>query len=924
MQLRLSVQLVRKWIGVLLLFAYLFGQQSLPVFHKPPDHVTAGESLEITVSMFENIPVQETTLFYRITGQHSYRETHMIHTGLSWVGTIPGEFITEEGLEYAIILLLPNGGTIGFPTDDPFDSPTHVSVTPASDTGRRFPGSDQYAAENMLETDLLILSPERNASVLPNDIVIAASFFHAPYIDSSTVRVEIDKKDYSSETIVSDGIINLVLESLEPGSHQVTIYMKTVYGVTIKPVSWSFSVLKSGFNIMEQLVYSGDMNARMSSEYSGASALNLAETTLKLNGSITWMGAKTNLRLTTKETEYYQPYNRYSLELLFGDYLSIKMGDYFPSLNAFTISGKRIRGLGVHIRLPWLKFHSISGTINRAVNWGGEENEGYIFNPQNISTDTTGVFVFPLDRTGYTFKRDVNAYQLFVQPIKRFSLGLHFLKAVDDRSSVNHIIEDHATFTVDSLLEAGSYTYNSFRSAVSQFGGTVDFPESNWNGEDPQDNLVAGFEIKTLFDDEHLRFEFDWNLSVHNRNIWDGAMSLAELDTALDDSLDGLIGTNYDENGLIEPGSMLIDTTALVNPLEYEDIFTINPNMVPLFPIDIASFSDSPVAAIVNMPASAYSIRLVGDYGINNFTVEYHQVGPEFVSLGNPFLTSNIREFTMKNRMRLLDNKLILTAGYKHKDNKILKTTVDPLNTNTLLASLTLNPGGDAPTLMFDVQSIGKNNEKTELDLIGSERVDLRENSRSVNTTMSLNYPFPTPTATHNFVINFNTIKNSDVFEQDRLPGYLFPKTDTKSYAVNVNSKFPSSLRTVVSASITELYLPTFTTTGEITKKPYTWTAVSANGTYLLQRWDLRILGGLNLMHSNGDVHTNILGFRTGCDMTIIENLTLNLSSNLRVMNTQEFKDDGQDNDGDGDVDEFLESWDMNSYGILLTLGYRF
>jgi len=901
----LSDHILRKGIGILLLFNVLLSQQDSPVFHKTPEIAISGEPLEITISLFDDISILESTLFYRTPGQHSYREIQMRHAGLSWVGTIPGEYIDDFGIEYAIILLLSNGGTIGFPENEPFENPICVPVRSVADTGRRFRGSDQYSAEQMMDAELLILSPEPGSDNLPSNIVIAASFFHAPFVDSSSIQVLVDDKDYTTQTLITDGLINLVPESLEPGHHNISIKLKTVYGVTIKPVNWSFTVIKSGFNLKEQLIYSGDANTRSSMEYNGGSILNVSDASVKMNGSITWMGVKTNLRLSTKESDYLQPYNRFSMELLFGDYLSIKMGDYFPSINAFTINGKRIRGLGVQIRLPWVKFHSVSGTINRPVHWKGESNQGYVFNTSDLKTDTTGSYIFPLDRTGYTFKREVNAYQLFIQPIKRFSLGLHFLKATDDNTSVNRMLPDNATFVVDTLITSDNYTYQSFIQAVQQFGGTVNFPASNWKGGDPKDNVVAGFAIATLFDNNKLRFELDWNISLYNRNIWDGAMSIAELDTALDDSLDGWIGTQYDENGLILPGSLLIDTLALFNPLDYENLFTVNQYMIPLVPIDIASYSDTPIATIMNMPSTAYAIRLIGNYHINNFTIEYHQVGPEFVSLGNPYMTNNIREFTMKNRIRLMENKLILSAGYQHRDNKILKTTVDPLNTNTFSASMTLMPGADAPTLMFNIQSIGKNNEKEEINLIGSERVDLRENSRTVQTTMSLNYPFPTPTSSHNIVINFNTVKNTDNYESERLDGYLFPKTDTRSYSINMSSRFPTSLRTVFSSSITELALPTISSTGEITTKPFVWTAASFNGSYAINNTKLRVLGGINWMNSNGDINSNIFGIRMGGNYTIMENMTANLSSNFRIMNTE-------------------KTWGMNSYGVLLTIGYRF
>ena len=46
-------------------------------------------------------------------------------------------------------------------------------------------------------------------------------------------------------------------------------------------------------------------------------------------------------------------------------------------------------------------------------------------------------------------------------------------------------------------------------------------------------------------------------------------MSRADLDTALDDSLDGWIGVQYDENGKEIKGSTKIDTALIIiNPIK--------------------------------------------------------------------------------------------------------------------------------------------------------------------------------------------------------------------------------------------------------------------------------------------------------------------------------------------------------------------
>ena len=105
--------------------------------------------------------------------------------------------------------------------------------------------------------------------------------------------------------------------------------------------------------------------------------------------------------------------------------------------------------------------------------------------------------------------------------------------------------------------------------------------------------------------------------------------------------------------------------------------------MSPLVPIDLNAYGSSPISSIINMPSSAFNIKLRGNYSRNSVLIEYRQIGPEYVSLANPFLRNNTRQFTISDRVTLLDRKMFLNIGFKHLDNKILKTTISPLNTNT-------------------------------------------------------------------------------------------------------------------------------------------------------------------------------------------------------------------------------------------------
>ena len=589
------------------------------------------------------------------------------------------------------------------------------------------------------------------------------------------------------------------------------------------------------------------------------------------------------------------------------EYVDIKFGDFNPRLSPFLIDGRRVRGTGVFLDIPWFRFQYVKGQLNRAVQNQDGVDKTYQFLTNDLTTDSTGKTTYTLDRVGYTFQRKMTAIKLSVGPKYGLHAGVHMLQARDDIESVRQVFGNQS-FTVDSSatgLDAGTYSYSGFLSTVDAAGNVVDFKEDHWGGNSPQDNVVFGFDVGSSFDDRKLTLDFSWNVSLFNRDIWDGVMTRTEMDTALDDSLDGLIGVQYDENGNATAGSVAIDTNEVFDPIPWKAIFIMNANMTPLVPFDVTTIESSPISTIINMPSSAFSIKAKGHYAKNNFIAEYRQVGPEYVSLGNPYLTSNVREFILSNRLALLDYKMFLTGTYKYRDNEILKATLDPLNTTTLGMNMSLNPGSNSPSYVVNFQSVGKYNEKTEMDTVAGELVDLREDSRAVNTLASVNIPLTILDISHFVVVNYNTIKNTDNLGSKRAGNYLFPKTDTETLSLNLSSKYTIPLRTNLSFSNTELFLPFTSTDGRVEKVRYTWTTAGLAGQYKLMNDKLRVSGGISYLSSKGLSESTIVSVKGAADMDVIEGMSAILSGVLQLTKT-------------GDETE------INTTGIILKLRYNF
>ncbi|MBT3618776.1 MAG: hypothetical protein HN517_08395 [Candidatus Marinimicrobia bacterium] len=877
------------------------------IYHKSPNRGKVGEDLELSVTLFTDIPVSNAIVYFRETNGLSFSEINMNIVAPNWTAIIPGGRLSEKGFEYCIVVNLSDGSSYATPQNNPFENPHKILIEFGEDKFKKFNAISQGINSMLATPDVLILSPEPSELVRPENVVIAVSLFSAPQIDSSSIRIELDGVDKTSASIIESGIVSFTPNPLTDGLHTIDLHMSTAYGMEIEPLSWSFTVTSGMESMMEEFEYGGNLRSRMSLE--SISGVNYDVKELTGEGFVTLPFAefKVSFRQTSRESEFQQPQNRMSGSFKMSEFVQLKFGDFNPRLSPFLIDGRRIRGTGVSLEIPWVRFQYVSGELNRIVqNQDGVDNT-YKFLTYDLTTDSTGKTTYALDRVGYTFQRNMTALKLSVGPKYGLHAGVHVLQARDDINSVRHALGNYS-FTVDSSatgLEAGTYSYNDFFSTVDAAGNVVDFKSDHWGGAAPEDNLVFGFDMGTSLDDRKLTIDFTWNMSLFNRDIWDGVMTRAEMDTALDDSLDGLIGVQYDEFGNATSGSVAIDTSQVFDPVPWKSFFIMNANMSPLVPFDVTTFETNPISTIVNMPSSAFSFKVKGHYAKNNFILEYRQVGPEYVSLGNPYLSSNVRDFLLSNRLALLDYKMFITGFYKYRDNEILKATLDPLNTTTLGMNMSLNPGADSPSYVVNFQSIGKYNEKTNLDSVGGELVDLREDSRAVNTLTSVNIPLTILNMTHFIVINYNTIKNTDKLESERAGNYLFPKTDTETLSLNLSSKFYTPLRSNISFSKTELYLPFTDTDGTVSKAKYIWTTAGLAGQYGFLNQKLRVSGGFSYLASKGLTNSTIMSIKGGADWDVVEGMTAIISGVLQLTNT-------------GDKTE------VNTTGIILKLRYNF
>ena len=922
---------------------FCFSQSNHLYYHKNPSPVEPGKAIRITQTLFNEQFIENGTLFFRDKGEISFQEVQMIYENGNWVGIIPGNRVSSNDIEYVTVLNKQDGGRISMPlSDNPFRAPLNITVLALSKNQNRKEislDSDSYA-----KADILILSPEDGAFISPDEVVISVSLFNAPNIDQDKFQIFIDDKDFTDQTIISGDVLSFVPEKeFESGFHSIKLFFKTKYGMDVKPVEWNFSVGKGVKSLFESFKYKGFVFAKSANNTASSITINDQELSTKVDAEISWIKVKYNSRKSSRESKYMQPVNRESFTIQILDFLKIDNGDIYPSISPFLLDGRRVRGrhtdAGFNFGFGFngfnlfgrnffdfdlkgrFEYEGVSGTLTRAVQFKRGVNQAYELLTENVKFDTLlNKTIYPFDRKGYTFPRKINSYRLSLSFNNSLKAGLHFLKAKDDINEIGLFDTTFAAnnlFSVDTVITGDSlakyFTLAGFIDSIAN-GDTsaIKIKQRNWSDGNPGENLALGFDLEGAMDNRNLIFQAGWNMSLTNYNIWGGTANKDSLDLLMDDTTDGKLLGDYP----IEQIGDFIDS--------WTDIFTINPlYMVPILPIDPITAQESAFRAIMNMPASAYYFRIKGSYRFNNLFIEYRQLGPGYTSFGNPYLTNNIREFNFKDRLSLLGRRLMFVAGYQYRDNKLSDLVINPIVTKTYSLNTTLVPGPGAPSIIANIQSIGKTNgiDSVDTDKYGNFLMDNREDSQALNVMASINIPgnFKYFTSTSSF--NINSITYLDKLSRDRKNDYFFQKSETKSFSATIANRFTFPLRTNSSFNFTQVSIPYLDGENVAKKRIDKWTSISNSLNYTIEKLRLKIGGAFDFTSNgkNSNPSINLYGLKLNSEWDLVENLILSFNFSTRINNTLTRKYNEVEK-----KEELINEWKTSSSGVNLTLGYRF
>ncbi|MBL7066813.1 MAG: hypothetical protein ISS29_03010 [Candidatus Marinimicrobia bacterium] len=798
---------IRVSIFLLLISGFAWGQAK--VLHSPPRNVFMNSPIKIEALIEESIvQVERVRAFYREAGQNAFIEEEMAEYMGVYTCNIPAEYVTEEGVEYLIMAELSDGSMAAFPEVDPYNVPMFLAVKQSSDV-RQQTVRERSDIQGGIRSDIIILSPEEGEVVAAEEVVLAFSLFNTPDVSLETIQLDLDGISVLNQTEISEDMIISRPKNLSSGMHTAKLNMKNQYGDPYSTIIVNFTVVKTIAESQRIFKYTGRVTAEANSEQVRGIRQNINSLRANASGSYDWLKFNAKTFISSQEEPDKQPRNRLTAGFKTSIF-DLTMGDVNPRFSEFALRGKRVRGVDANLKLKYFNTHIVYGKTMRAIQ-GTISDE-----PDSVAGG------FQYDRSGYTYSQNLLAIRPYFGSGQNFQFGLSVLKAIDDTLSVK-----------------------------KEYGGiqeASDVSIAMEGSKKPQDNIVLGTDLAIAFDSKRFVWKSDAAISLLNRDISNGPLTLDDLDTFLPgDSL---------RDSTLSLGDMNISLEGFPDPGDFARFFIINENIKPLMPIVPDTNNAIGMKEFLNMPSTAFKTTLKLNYFNNFFVVRYQRVGPEFSSLGNPYLRSDIQGFNISDKIRLFSNKLSVTLAYDQKRDNLSQDKNATTTTTSFNAGLALYPGGGLPTINFNTMHYGRENDLglDDIDttfnydpdsvLLSTVYKDLRESNSTIRQDFRISHIVEVADIKNTINITYANSDRGDRITA-RVPGYQFNETSTSMLAFGINSNFSFPLKTNIKFS-------TNTTKSTLVENPYELFTMMLRGTYDFFDGKLVSELGYNLTNGSG------------------------------------------------------------------------
>ncbi len=318
-------------------------------------------------------------------------------------------------------------------------------------------------------------------------------------------------------------------------------------------------------------------------------------------------------------------------------------------------------------------------------------------------------------------------------------------------------------------------------------------------GIKPQENLVLGSDLMFALFDHALEVTGQTAFSITNKDITTGSFP---------DSIIDRLNTGPDS---IE---------ARDNAKKFRDIvsqyITVNEHIIPLSLKNFTTLSYEGAAAI-----NAFN---------NYFKFAYVRRGNNYESFGQNFIRTDVKGFTITDRLRLMQSQLFVTGGFERLQDNLGETKPASTTFTTYSGSVSYYPRTDFPNLT--VGFVGASNEN---GLHRDSLISISDLSSRVFVQ-----------AGYDFVMNIRHSANLSVSLASR-DDQTIRNSDTKntSVSLNVSSFFRIPLQTTVGITANINKSSQFIS-GTSTSRDLNYTTLVFSGQYRMLEQKLRLAGTIS------------------------------------------------------------------------------
>ncbi|MEJ2052407.1 MAG: hypothetical protein P8X42_00690 [Calditrichaceae bacterium] len=396
---------------VLLVCNLLFASSPyLNIDHQIPDQAYPGEPLKLEVSSLNTGQlIRDARVFYRMQGMADYESIPMQQDGYIFSAQIPAKNIGSGNLEY--YFAFQTYGSVSYlPDQSPEINPYSIPVLTESAPGQENGGS----------MDILLLSPDTDEVIDPDDFMIALSIPVSP-ADMNKYRFSLHLGGVDrSDLIETEGNLNTFAPSMiRGGLHNADFRVYDQSNQLLGEKSFSFRI--SGAPSVNK-----GLNTR-TSVFANNRYHNISQTTDNLfRGGINHFSSYQKLdfqaiiMVSSEESYDQQPINQYGARLRYNFTPTMNLylngGDFSTNYDKLVFWEKRVRGIGVGYNSKFFDLDFTYGQTKKGV-------EG------RMITDTTQI--------NGTYKQSFLGIQPKFKYADNFSWGLNLVNAKDDPKSID-------------------------------------------------------------------------------------------------------------------------------------------------------------------------------------------------------------------------------------------------------------------------------------------------------------------------------------------------------------------------------------------------------------------------------------------------------------------------------------------------------